>query len=98
MAIEPVNQNQTTPQPPQEPSNPAFQTMGSPIIEKNVDFGPDYVIDKALEPKEIPMGVPFAPVTAAQTLAALPPIHPLGTASLTVLRLQKMMEPLRKPK
>lgn len=75
------------------PEQAGFPALGGAAKEEGKGFGPDYVLDDSLKPKEIVGGVPFAPVAAAQTLAALPPIHPLGTASLTELSLQKMMQP-----
>lgn len=97
MAIDPIHPNNQVPRHPQEQASP-FQTLGSPNAEESAKFGPDYVLDKSLQTNEIAMGVPFAPVTAAQTLAALPPIHPIGAASLTELSLQKMMQPRHKVK
>ncbi len=98
MPIEPLPSNPT-----QLATKPA-ETSVAPVMgalsgqdDKNgkagKDFGPDYVLEDALKSNEVVGGVPFAPVAAAQTLAALPPIYPLGTASLTELSLQKMMQP-----
>jgi hypothetical protein len=61
-------------------------------------FGPDYILDDSLKapPPPPPAGtVPFVPppekTSAGQTLAALPPLEPVGTASLTELSLQNQM-------
>lgn len=106
MEIEPTNQyspNQTRPMertsdsqpgPTEKPQEPVkAQAMGSAAKEDAKGFGPDYILTDSLKPKEVVGGVPFAPIAAAQTLAALPPIHPLGTEALTELSLQKMMQP-----
>jgi hypothetical protein len=39
------------------------------------------------------MRVPFIPSSLGKTLAALPPMNPIGTASLTRLSLVKLIEP-----
>jgi hypothetical protein len=111
MAIDPINQySQTLPKSAENtpdipaktsgktPDQAGFQAMGAASKEEGKGVGPDYVLDDSLKPKEIVGGVPFAPTAAAQTLASLPPIHPLGTAALTELSLQKMMQPQRKMK
>lgn len=56
-------------------------------------FGPDYKLDESLRSPELELGVPFAPRSAAGTLSVLPPINPVGAASLTKLSLQTMMAP-----
>lgn len=109
MAIEPTNQysplqprpmdrtadsNAKTSEKPPEPE--VFHAMGSAAKPEGKGFGPDYVLDDALKPREVVGGVPFASSTSAQTLASLPPIHPLGTEALTELSLQKMMQPRNK--
>lgn len=106
MAIEPTNQYSPNQPRPMErtsdnhgnstersPEQTDFQTMGVAAKDEGKGFGPDYILTDSLKPKEVVGGVPFAPIAAAQTLAALPPIHPLGTEALTELSLQKMMQP-----
>jgi len=65
---------------------------------KDSKFGPDYVLDASLKPAQPPPPagtVPFVPpphtTRAGQTLAALPPLEPLGAATLTELSLQNQM-------
>jgi len=109
MAVDPINQyspiqpmaaDKTSDIPAKSsektPEQAGFQAMGAASKEDGKGFGPDYILDDSLKSKEVVGGVPFAPTVAAQTLAALPPIHPLGTAALTELSLQKMMQPRRK--
>ena len=106
MAIDPINQyspnlpNPAEKTPDIQPKTSVktteqagFPPMGSGSKEDGKGFGPDYILVDSLKTREVVGGVPFAPLAAAQTLAALPPIHPLGTAALTELSLQKMMQP-----
>lgn len=109
MAIDLINQYSPTPPGPGEktpdiqpktsektPDQAGFPAMGASVKEDGKKFGPDYVLEDSLKPKEVVGGVPFAHLAAAQTLAALPPIHPLSTAALTELSLQKMIQPRHK--
>jgi hypothetical protein len=66
---------------------------------KDSNFGPDYILDGSLKPPSPPPPagtVPFVPPpetnSAGQTLAALPPLEPLGAATLTELSLQNQMQ------
>lgn len=70
-----------------------FQAMGAAAKGEENRSGSDGAQDDSAKSKEAVGDVPFAATAAAQTLAALPPIHPLGTATLTELSLQKMMQP-----
>jgi hypothetical protein len=75
--------------------------------ERPVDskFGPDYILDDSLKPPPppppagtVPFMPPPQPNSAGQTLASLPPLEPVGAASLTELSLQnQMLAPVHEP-
>ena len=58
-------------------------------------FGPAYVLDPSLRTAvpQVSGTVPFVVSTPGQTLASLPPLKPMGSASLTQLSLQHLLEP-----
>jgi len=94
MSIEP---SQTATQVPQDPPAstqiPASKDGKDP--PKASSFGPAYVVDPRLRTTvpQVAGTVPFVVSTPGQTLASLPPLKPMGSASLTQLSLQHLLEP-----
>jgi hypothetical protein len=85
-----------TPNLPGSSASPALRADASATGASK--FGPDYILDDSLKAPAPPPPagtVPFVPppekTSAGQTLASLPPLEPLGTASLTELSLQNQM-------
>ncbi len=75
---------------PQVHKSAKDQTQESP-------FGPAYVLDPSLQSAVSPVAagtIPFVGTSAGKTLAALPPLKSLGTAGLTKLSLQHLLDPL----
>jgi|GEM_PF-1381059 hypothetical protein len=94
MSIEP---SQTAIQVPQDPPA-SLQTAASKDRKdpaKGSAFGPAYVLDPSLRSTvpQVSGTVPFVVSTPGQTLASLPPLKPMGSASLTQLSLQHLLEP-----
>jgi hypothetical protein len=93
----PIDPSQTATQVPQDPpaslQTPASKDGKGPA--KGAGFGPAYVLDPSLRSTipQVSGTVPFVVSTPGQTLAALPPLKPMGSASLTQLSLQHLLEP-----
>ncbi len=89
MAIDPLNFANPTAGPVDgsAPTPPKVQAS-----QENQPFGPAYVLDKGLAKDQV-LDVPFGNGSAGQTMAALPPMSPVGMESLTRLSLQSMMQP-----
>jgi len=92
MAIDPVKPIQSA-EKPVETQAPAVPHE-KPLDEAS-RFGPAYVLDESLKAAAVKqdMKVPFVSPSVGKTLAALPPINPIGTASLTRLSLVKLIQP-----
>ena len=94
----PIDPSQTATQPiPDVPASLQPQAFKSPKDpSKDSPFGPAYVLDPSLQSSAVQVSagtVPFVATTAGQTLASLPSLKPLGTASLTELSLQHLLDP-----
>ena len=57
-------------------------------------FGPDYIVDtnKTASPPRPAGVVPFSSAGSTADLAALPPLAPMGAASLTELSLNQLLQ------
>lgn len=93
MAIEPIQPKKNEIPTASENAAPA------PHVEKNAAtsaFGPAYKLDEALKPNPVKHHLPFSSPSAGKTLAELPPINPVGMASLTRISLQNLIDPPKK--
>lgn len=91
MSIEPMKPIQPAERPPESPAPAA--SPEKPANEAS-RFGPAYVLEDNLKSAvKQDMKVPFVSASVGKTLAALPPINPIGTASLTRLSLVKLIQP-----
>ena len=94
----PIDPSQTSTQPIQDPSVNVQPQVPKTAKDPSQDspFGPAYVLDPSLQTavsQEAAGTVPFVGPSAGQVLAALPPLKPLGTADLTELSLQHLLDP-----
>jgi hypothetical protein len=94
----PIDPSQTATQPIQEvPASVQPQAFkSSKESSQDALFGPAYVLDPSLQSSAVQTSagtVPFVATSAGQTLAALPSLKPLGTAGLTELSLQHLLDP-----
>lgn len=93
MAIEPIQtQNNAAPAVSESAGSPSNVEKASKVSV----FGPAYKLDEALKPNPVKHHLPFSLPSAGKTLAELPPINPVGMASLTKLSLQNLIDPPKK--
>jgi len=91
MAIDPVKPVQPAQRPEETPAPAANHEKQASEASR---FGPAYVLEDSLKSAvKQDMKVPFVSASVGKTLAALPPINPVGTASLTRLSLVKLIQP-----
>ena len=93
----PIDPSQSATQVPQDPPaslQPPASKDGKDAAKASA-FGPAYVLDPSLRSAvpQVSGTVPFVVSTPGQTLASLPPLKPMGSASLTQLSLQHLLEP-----
>ena len=92
-AANPAAAKESPEKPPIDPTQEAKNAaaLAESRKEEVSRFGPAYVLQDHPPSKQV-MTVPFTPTSVGKTLAALPPINPIGTASLTRLSLAKLLQ------
>lgn len=93
----PIDPSQTATQPLQgAPASLPPSLKSSKDQAQGASIGPAYVLDPSLKDaaSQVSAGtVPFVGPSAGKILASLPPLKSLGTAGLTELSLQHLLDP-----